>query len=173
MEKLGRRALAVVFAIVSMLVIGACGGDDDDDTAGGSGEGGKQGGSITIGMNSQPDFLDPASAYTVNAWESQWLVYTPPLTYKRGEGAEASEIIPGLAEELPTISDDGKTYEFTIRKGLKYSDGTPVKASDFEHTIKRVLIQESGGSGFFLGHRGRRGLRGGRQGRRRHQGHRH
>ena len=102
-------------------------------------------------MNSQPDFLDPASAYTVNAWESQWLVYTPPLTYKRGEGAEAAEIIPGLAEELPTISDDGKTYEFTIRKGIKYSDGTPVKASDFEHTIKRVLIQESGGSGFFLG----------------------
>jgi peptide/nickel transport system substrate-binding protein len=149
MGKLGRRWPALLLAAVSALTIAACGGGDDEDS-GGEG-GGKEGGSVTIGMQSQPDFLDPASAYTVNAWESQWLVYTPPLTYKRGEGKEAAEIIPGVAKDLPTISDDGKTYEFTVRKGLKYSDGTPVKASDFEHTVKRVLIQESGGSGFFLG----------------------
>ncbi len=61
------------------------------------------------------------------------------------------ELIPGLAEELPTISEDGKTYELKLRKGLKYSDGSPVKASDFEHAIKRVLNLESGGSAFFLG----------------------
>src|SRR5918999_4766331 len=150
MGKLGRRALALLLVSVSMSAVAAC-GDDDDDGGGGSGEGGKKGGSITIGQTSQPDFLDPASAYTVNAWEPLWLVYTPPLTYKRAEGEEGSQIIPGLAEELPTISEDGLTYEFTIRKGMKYADGTPVKASDFEHTIKRVLIQESGGSGFFLG----------------------
>jgi peptide/nickel transport system substrate-binding protein len=151
MGKLGRRAVALLVVSLSMSAVAACGDDDDDGGGGGSGEGGKKGGSITIGMVSQPDFLDPASAYTVNAWESQWLVYTPPLTYKRAEGEAGTEIIPGVAEELPTISEDGKTYEFTIRKGLKYSDGTPVKATDFEHTIKRVLIQESGGSGFFLG----------------------
>ena len=39
----------------------------------------------------------------------------------------------------------------TLRKGLKYSDGSPVKASDFEHAIKRLLNLESGGSAFFLG----------------------
>jgi peptide/nickel transport system substrate-binding protein len=151
MGKLGRRAWALLLVALAMSVAVGCGGDDDDGSTGGTGEGGKQGGSISIGMTSQPDFLDPASAYTVNAWEPLWLVYTPPLTYKRAEGKEGTEIIPGLAEELPTISEDGLTYEFTIRKGLKYADGTPVKASDFEHTIKRVLIQESGGSGFFLG----------------------
>ena len=151
MGKLGRGLLVLLCVALSMSVIAACGDDDDDGGGGGTGEGGKQGGSIRIGMLSQPDFLDPASAYTVNAWEPLWLVYTPPLTYKRAEGEEGSQIIPGLAEELPTISEDGLTYEFTIRKGMKYADGTPVKASDFEHTIKRVLIQESGGSGFFLG----------------------
>ena len=150
MRKIGRGAFALLLA--SMLALGACGGDDEGDGGGGgSGEGGKQGGAITIGMSSQPDFLDPASAYTVNAWESQWLVYTPPLTYTRAEGEEGAKLIPGVAEDMPTISEDGLTYEFTIRKGLKYSDGSPVKASDWEHTIKRVLIQESGGSGFFLG----------------------
>jgi len=148
MRKFGRHALTLLFAALSAFAIVACGGDDEN--VGGS-EGGKQGGSITIGMASQPDYLDPASAYTVNAWESQWMVYTPPFTYKRAEGADGTEIIPGLAKDLPKVSEDGLTYEFTLRGGLEYSDGTPVKASDFEHTIKRVLIQESGGSGFFLG----------------------
>ena len=58
---------------------------------------------------------------------------------------------PGLAEAMPKISKDGKTYQLTLRKGLKYSDGSPVKASDFEHAVKRVLNLESGGSAFFLG----------------------
>ena len=51
---------------------------------------------------------------------------------------------------MPEISEDGLTYEFTFRKGLRYSDGTPLKASDFEHSIRRVLNLESGGSAFYL-----------------------
>jgi peptide/nickel transport system substrate-binding protein len=39
---------------------------------------------------------------------------------------------------MPTISTDRKTYTFKLRSGLKYSDGSPVVASDFEHTIKRL-----------------------------------
>ena len=73
MVKSGRGALALLAAVLAMGTLAACGGDDEES---GGGEGGKKGGSITIGMTSQPDFLDPASAYTVNAWESQWLVYT-------------------------------------------------------------------------------------------------
>ena len=38
-----------------------------------------------------PDFLDPALSYTVNGWEPMWLVYTPPVTYKRAEGEEGTE----------------------------------------------------------------------------------
>jgi peptide/nickel transport system substrate-binding protein len=151
MGKHGRRALVLLLAALSMLVIGACG--DDDDSGGSEGGGGgeaKQGGSITIAQTSQPDYLDPALSYTVNGWEPQWLVYTPPITYKRAEGVEGTELIPGVAEELPKVSEDGKTVTFTMRKGLKFSDGTPLKASDFEHTIKRVLNLESGATGFYL-----------------------
>jgi peptide/nickel transport system substrate-binding protein len=60
-------------------------------------------------------------------------------------------LIPGLAEDLPDISADGLTYKLKLRSGQKYSDGSPVKASDFEHAIKRVLNLESGGSAFYLG----------------------
>src|SRR5918999_3572902 len=90
MGKLGRGLLVLLCVALSMSVIAACGDDDDDGGGGGTGEGGKQGGSIRIGMTSQPDFLDPASAYTVNAWEALWLVYMPPLTYRRGRGPAAA-----------------------------------------------------------------------------------
>jgi peptide/nickel transport system substrate-binding protein len=155
MGKLGRRALVLLLAALSMSVIAACGGDDDDGGGGGGGGGGgeaKNGGSITISQTSQPDFMDPALTYTVNGIEPLWLVYTPLLTYPRtGDAVKDSLVVPGLAEDLPTISPDGKTYELTLRKGLKYSDGSPVKASDFEHSVARVLNLESGGSAFYLG----------------------
>ena len=108
-----------------------------------------EGGEITISQTSQPDFLDPALTYTVNGIEPLWLVYTPLLTYRHEEGQAGTELIPGLAEDLPEISEDGLTYTLKLRDGLKYSDGTPAVASDFEHSIKRVLNLESGGSFFF------------------------
>jgi peptide/nickel transport system substrate-binding protein len=94
--------------------------------------------------------MDPALSYTQEGWLMLWTAYTPLLTYKHEEGEEGSKLIPGLAEAMPDISADGKTYKLKLRSGLKYSDGTPVKASDFEHTIKRVLNLESGGSAFYL-----------------------
>ena len=150
MGKLGRRALVLLVACLSLFVIAACGGDDDGDSGdSGSGEG-KKGGSITISQTSQPDYMDPALTYTVNGIEPLWLVYTPLITYAREEGQGGSKLIPGLAEDLPEISDDGLTYTLKLREGLKYSDGTPVKAADFEHAIKRVLNLESGGTAFYL-----------------------
>ncbi|HEX2072034.1 MAG TPA: ABC transporter substrate-binding protein [Thermoleophilaceae bacterium] len=142
------RSSLTALALVLAAAIGVgCGSDSDGDQA----SSGKQGGSITIAQGSQPDALDPALAYTSNSWEPLWLVYTPPLTYRRAEGVEGAELIPGAAEALPEVSADGKTYSFKIRKGLRYSDGTPVKASDFEHAVKRVLSLESGGSYLFEG----------------------
>ena len=149
MGKLGRRALVLLVACLSLFVIAACG--DDDDDGGGGGGGAKEGGSITIAETSQPDYMDPALSYTVNGWEPLTTVYTGLVAYKRAEGEEGSQLIPGLAQELPTVSEDALTYEMTLREGLKYSDGTPVKASDFERTIQRVLNLESGGSAFYLG----------------------
>lgn len=129
--------LAASFGLV------ACGGS--------ASEGGSVGGEITISQSSQPDFLDPALSYTANGWEPLWLAYTPPVTYRHEEGKAGTQLIPGVARAMPAVSANGRKYTFTLRKGLKYSDGKPVKASDFEHTIKRVLDLESGGSFFFEG----------------------
>ena len=144
----GRRlkpyAVLAALVLAASATLAACGGDDDDD-----GGAAAEGGEVTISQTSQPDYLDPALSYTVNGIEPLWLVYTPLLTYPHVEGDAGAELIPGLAEDLPKISADGKTYTLTLRDGLKFSDGTDVKASDFEHTIKRVLNLESGGSAFY------------------------
>src|SRR5215211_9481315 len=107
MAKLGRRALVLLVACLSMFVIGACGGDDDDNGGGSSGGGTKEGGSITISQTSQPDYLDPALSYTVNGWEPLSTVYSGLVGYKRANGQEGSELIPVLAPDMPKVSSDG------------------------------------------------------------------
>lgn len=151
MIDLVRRFPVILAALLVSVALGACGGDDDEGGQEGVSGEAKQGGSITISQTSQPDFLDPALSYTVNGWEPMWLVYAPLIGYKHAEGEEGAQLIPYAAEDMPEISDDGLTYRFKLRDGLRYSDGTPAKASDFEHTIKRVLNLESGGSAFYLG----------------------
>ncbi|MEA2442403.1 MAG: peptide/nickel transport system substrate-binding protein [Thermoleophilaceae bacterium] len=113
------------------------------------GSGGDKG--VTIAESAQPDSLDPAMGYTINALEPGWLVYTPLLTYRHAAGRAGSQLVPGLAESLPQVSANGRTYRLKLRSGLEYSDGTPVRASDFEHAVERVLALASPGSSFFLG----------------------
>ncbi|MEX1141720.1 MAG: ABC transporter substrate-binding protein [Thermoleophilaceae bacterium] len=141
------KSFLAAIGLATLALAAGCGGDSSSDP----GATGGGGGSIEIAQTSQPDALDPAIAYTSNSWEPLWVVYTPPLTYRHAEGEEGSELIPGVAEAMPEISDGGRTYRFTVREGLEYSDGTPVRASDFEHAVKRVLALESGGTYLFEG----------------------
>ena len=58
-------------------------------------------------------------------------------------------MVPGLAEAMPEVSADGKTYKLKLRPNMKYSDGTPIKASDFTYAIQRLFKTDSGGSVFY------------------------
>ena len=133
MKKIGTRVAALALAVFAMAFVASCGDDE-----GGGGNGGKTGGSIKIG-SVLPDKYDPVLYQTIQAYQALHLVYTPLLSFKNVEGAEGQDLIPGLATKLPEITNAGKTYKLTLRKGLKYSDGSPIRASDFENTIKRLL----------------------------------
>ena len=78
-----------------------------------------------------------------------WNVYLPLLGYKHVNGPDGATLVPYLAADMPKVSSDGLTYTITLRKDLKYSDGTPVKASDFPATIERDYKIDSPGVGFF------------------------
>jgi peptide/nickel transport system substrate-binding protein len=95
------------------------------------------------------DFLDPQQAYTGQSWWAMWNVYETLLTYKHVDGPAGYQLVPGLAQSLPTISNNGRVYKFTLRKGLKYSNGKPVLASDFKWAIKRGFLATGQGVGFY------------------------
>jgi peptide/nickel transport system substrate-binding protein len=128
-------ALALAFAL------SACGGS--------SSGGGKEGGTLRVTYASFPDYLDPALSYDTESYTAMYDTYIPLLTYAHADGAAGSKVIPGLAKAMPKVTDGGRTYTLFLRKGLKYSDGTPVRASDFTHAVERVFELNSGGSPFY------------------------
>jgi peptide/nickel transport system substrate-binding protein len=139
MRRVGSVVAAVALTAATGLGVAACGSSNDSSSSSSSsGTGtGKTGGSIRIG-STLPDAYDPVMVQTTQGNEPLQTVYTGLVTYKHESGAGQNDLIPGLAEAMPTVSADGKTYTFKLRQGIKYSDGTPVKASDFEHTQKRL-----------------------------------
>src|SRR5262249_30245977 len=70
-----------------------------------------------------------------------------------GEGVE---IVPWLAEQLPSVSADGCTYTFHIKKGISFANGRELEAADFVYSLERVLDPKtkSPGEGYFRNIRG-------------------
>jgi peptide/nickel transport system substrate-binding protein len=107
------------------------------------------GGTLKVEVGTAPDSLDPGYGYTTQAAEGDNVVYTPLLAYAAKNGTAGTQLIPGLAKALPTVTDNGLTYKLQLRPNLKYSDGSPVKASDVAYSIERALTLPWGGSGFY------------------------
>ena len=141
MRKLGRLLLLAGLTALAGLILVACGG-------GSSSSGGTSGGTATVLMGTAPDYLDPQESYTTQGAEADWISYTPLVTYKHENAPGGNELIPGLATALPQISSDQKTYTLTLRKGLVFSNGQPVKASDFKCTVERMIKVNWGGKSF-------------------------
>ena len=139
MTALRRKAAIVAITAVTAAGIAGCGGSK---TASGGG-GGKQGGEVNVTMTSFPTTWTRSSPHTVEGWEVLWNTYTPLLTYRHPR-VTGTDLVPALAKEMPQISDDGKTYKLTLRPNMKYSDGSPIKASDFTFAIKRLFIGQLG-----------------------------
>ena len=139
MRKLGSVLLVLALVAASAVGLAACGTSSS----------GKEGGTLTGSYASFPDYLDPQLSYTSEGWTALWNSYTPLLSFAHASGKAGSKVIPGLATAMPKISNGGKTYTLFLRKGLKYSDGTPVKASDFPATVERLFKLNSGGVPFY------------------------
>jgi peptide/nickel transport system substrate-binding protein len=133
-------AAVISIGVAVALGLSACGG---------SGSGGGEGGTLKATFSSFPDYMDPGLSHTEEGWTAMYDTYIPLLTYAHASGEAGSKVIPGLAKGMPKISNGGKTYTLFLRPGLKYSDGKPVKASDFAYAIERVFKLNSSGSPFY------------------------
>jgi peptide/nickel transport system substrate-binding protein len=125
------------------LVLGACSSSSTTTSSSGGGTNtgaGTNGGTITIASGTAPLSADQGLDFTTQGTELYSVVNTPLLTFKRGvEGVGGTQIVPGLAQSLPTVSNGGKTYTFMLRSGLHYSDGTAIKASDVTYALERDI----------------------------------
>jgi peptide/nickel transport system substrate-binding protein len=99
--------------------------------------------------SSFPDSLDPALSVTSEGWTAMQNTYLPLLTYAHANGAAGTKLIPALARSLPKITRGGRRYTLFLRPGLEYSDGSPVRASDFPFVVERLFRVSSPGSPFY------------------------
>jgi peptide/nickel transport system substrate-binding protein len=146
-----KRAAAPVLGVLAVLALAACGSSSHkpSSTAKTTPPTVKSG-TVQMVEGTFPQSLDPGLDYTTQGSEINWLVYTGLTTYAHANGTAGAKLIPGLCTALPVISNGGKTYTCTLRKGLVFSNGKPVKASDFAYTVERALSIPWGGSGTFI-----------------------
>ena len=125
--------------LASALVVSACSSSSDD--AGGSG------GAITVAYQNDIATLDPAIGYDWQNWSIIKSLFSRLLDYEPG----TTNLVPDLATEMPKISADGKTFEFTVRDDVKFHNGRLLVAEDIKYSIERAVNPktQSPGAGFF------------------------
>ena len=140
MKRISRRNFLKVAGVgTAALGLAACGGNKSGSTAtsGNTSSAGSSTGSIntagfTVQYGSNPETLDPALNSAVDGGNTIITVFETLLIIN-----ENNEAVPGQAESW-TTSEDGLTWTFTMRDGLKWSDGSELNAKDFEYSFKRM-----------------------------------
>ena len=97
----------------------------------------REGGTFRIALDAPLDSIDPALAYSLAGWALVDTTCARLLRYP--DKARGLLVVPDVARAHPRVSRDGKTYTFTLRRGFRFSNGTPVRANAFAGAINRVL----------------------------------
>src|SRR5689334_18686442 len=121
-----RRIRGAAAAVAMAGAVAACSAPGD-----GGADGGASADSVVIGVPSEPDTLSPLLGYGKDG------------NSKIFDGLLARDadlkLTPALAKALPQVADDGLTYTYTLRDGVKFSDGEPLTAADVVFTYRTVL----------------------------------
>ncbi len=156
---------ATALAAACLLTLGACGGGGSGnpsatETQGEGGNAGSfknadakapmavpddaaEGGTFTVLTNQVPATLDPTQAYYTDSTAILSDLVLRSLTqFVYNSDTNDMQLIPDMATDLGRPSEDNKEWTFTLRDGLKYEDGTPVKADDVAYAIKRSFAIE-------------------------------
>lgn len=119
----------------------------------------KQGGDVVVTYKDDITTLDPAIGYDWVNWSMIKSLFSRLMDYEPG----TPNLVPSLAENF-TVSPDGLTYTFKLRKGVKFSNGREVVASDVKYSIERAVDPKTQGpgAGFFGAIKGFEDLTGGK-----------
>src|SRR5215210_3625408 len=128
------RSLAVLAAAAALLgAAGASGGESNASI--------RKGGVFRIALQSAAvDFVDPALSYTQWSWILLDTTCARLMSYPDKAAPEGFRLRAEVATRRPQVTDDAKTFTFTLRKGFRFNDRTPVTARAFERAINRTLV---------------------------------
>ncbi|MFC9427969.1 ABC transporter substrate-binding protein [Streptomyces sp. NPDC056987] len=147
------RKTASAIAVTLALALGAtaCGSGDSKDKDGNGGGSAKadaglssivnastkKGGTVTYEHSSGPDSLDPGNTYYGWVQNFSRLYARSLVTFKPAAGKEGLTVVPDLATSLGKASPDAKTWTYTLRKGVKFQDGTEITSADVKYAVER------------------------------------
>ena len=97
-------------------------------------------GTFRVGIPAeQIDSIDPAITTLAGTTTLIRAICAGLMTTPDTPFPEGSRVVPELAKGFPKITNNGKTYTFTLRSGMRFSTGAPVTARDVAHTLNRIL----------------------------------
>src|SRR5438093_694496 len=91
-------------------------------------------GELNTNTGGEPDTIDPQKESFVNEVAQTMMVFEALMAF----GPKTLKPIPGAAKDQPKVSSDGLSYTFTLRDGLKYSDGSALTVTDFAFAFTRL-----------------------------------
>jgi peptide/nickel transport system substrate-binding protein len=147
---IARRVAATSVSLVLAAGAAACGPKDNDAKSSGGDSKPQKGGTLTV-LNSEPqtDF-DPARLYTSGGGNVPSLVFRTLTTRNRESGAAGAKVVPDLATDTGRPSKNATVWTYTLKKGLKYEDGTPITSADIKYGIERSFAAELSGGAPYL-----------------------
>jgi peptide/nickel transport system substrate-binding protein len=133
------------FAFLCALVALAAGAG----TSGAATRADHKGGTLKLLAKAAGGTLDPHVNYTLQYWQLYQATYDGLLAFTKAGGDAAFTVVPDLAVAIPKPTNGGKTWTFKLRKGIKFSDGTPVTVKDVVASLQRIFKVKSPTSGGF------------------------
>jgi peptide/nickel transport system substrate-binding protein len=158
------RLTAVLAASVALgSGLAACGGGESGTTKSGGGAGygaainnvinqsDKKGGTLRFADSDDFDSPDPGNTYAALTQDFARLYGRSLTTFKPAAGKASLALTPDLATSLGQQSDGAKTWKYTLRKGVKFDDGTPVTSRDVKYAVERSNFSDElqGGPKYF------------------------
>ena len=154
--------LALTLAATALAVsVAACGGSSESTSS--SSPGGSsapvKGGTLVATYQGEPQGLDPAIDWEGQGWAIEHTMFNNFIKYASKPGTAGTEMLPDLATEVPTqenggIADDGTTYTFHLRQGVKFAPPVDreVTSADFKYSFERMMADpKAPATGFYTG----------------------
>jgi len=97
------------------------------------------GGTLHLLATGAGGMLDPQVNYTLQYWQLYQATYDGLVAFEKVSGEDSFNVVPDLATKMPTVTNGGKTYTFTLRSGIKFSNGQTVTVKTYRRASSDSL----------------------------------